>query len=147
MKKSQLQFVLVLGTLQKVFISEHLYTMLKYTVRIMTNDADDQNLSEFKFLGYRLAVLNHIGVIDTIQVTSPRIFTYGHTDDYVAMIASLVKKYPSTHIISVGFSLGGNLITKYLGETNVVKPKNIIGGISICQGYNANLATQCLLKW
>lgn len=27
--------------------------------------------------GYRIAVLNHIGVIDTIQVTSPRIFTYG----------------------------------------------------------------------
>lgn len=27
--------------------------------------------------GYRTAVLNHIGVIDTIQVTSARIFTYG----------------------------------------------------------------------
>lgn len=27
--------------------------------------------------GYRTAVLNHIGVIDSIQVTSPRIFTYG----------------------------------------------------------------------
>jgi abhydrolase domain-containing protein 2 len=27
--------------------------------------------------GYRIAVLNHIGVIDSIQVTSPRIFTYG----------------------------------------------------------------------
>lgn len=30
--------------------------------------------------GYRIAVLNHIGVIDTIQVTSPRIFTYGMLD-------------------------------------------------------------------
>jgi abhydrolase domain-containing protein 2 len=53
------------------------------------------------------------------------------------MVASLVKKYPSTHIIAVGFSLGGNLITKYLGEKNVTKPSNIIGGISICQGYDA----------
>jgi len=52
---------------------------------------------------------------------------------------SLVKKYPSTHIISVGFSLGGNLITKYLGETNIPKPNNIIGGISICQGYDATV--------
>jgi abhydrolase domain-containing protein 2 len=53
------------------------------------------------------------------------------------MINNLVKKYPSTFIISVGFSLGGNLITKYLGEKNVTKPSNIIGGISICQGYDA----------
>jgi abhydrolase domain-containing protein 2 len=61
----------------------------------------------------------------------------GHTDDYAAMIVSLVKKYPSTQVIAVGFSLGGNLITKYLGELNVPKPANIIGGISICQGYDA----------
>lgn len=52
---------------------------------------------------------------------------------------NLAKKYPTTHIISVGFSLGGNLVTKYLGEKNVPKPANIIGGISICQGYDATV--------
>ncbi|CAO1330045.1 unnamed protein product [Diamesa serratosioi] len=97
--------------------------------------------------GYRIAVLNHIGVIDTIQVTSPRIFTYGHTDDFTSMVNSLVKKNPNAHIIAVGFSLGGNLITKYLGETAVTKPKNVIGGISICQGYDANVATNSLMTW
>ncbi|XP_063701745.1 abhydrolase domain-containing protein 2 [Culicoides brevitarsis] len=97
--------------------------------------------------GFRCAVLNHLGVLNSVQVTSSRIFTYGHTTDYAEMINSLVKKYPMTNIISVGFSLGGNLITKYLGETNVSKPDNIIGGVSICQGYNAHLATQWLLKW
>lgn len=63
------------------------------------------------------------------------------------MIKNLVKRYPSTSIVAVGFSLGGNLITKYLGEVDVRKPDNIIGGISICQGYNALVATQWLLKW
>lgn len=53
------------------------------------------------------------------------------------MINSLVKKYPSSSFVAVGFSLGGNLITKYLGELDVRKPDNIIGGISICQGYIA----------
>uniref|UniRef100_A0A1S4GZA1 AB hydrolase-1 domain-containing protein n=2 Tax=gambiae species complex TaxID=44542 RepID=A0A1S4GZA1_ANOGA len=95
--------------------------------------------------GYRCAVLNHIGVLDSVQVTSSRIFTYGHTDDYSAMINSLLKKYPTTNIVSVGFSLGGNLISKYLGEAK--RPANIIGGVSICQGYNAVVATQWLLKW
>lgn len=63
----------------------------------------------------------------------------GHTDDFTSMVNSLVKKNPNAHIIAVGFSLGGNLITKYLGETAVTKPKNVIGGISICQGYDANV--------
>lgn len=98
-----------------------------------------------QYHGYRCAVLNHIGVLDSVQVTSSRIFTYGHTDDYSAMINNLLKKYPTTNIVSVGFSLGGNLISKYLGEA--VRPQNIIGGISICQGYNAVIATQWLLKW
>lgn len=53
------------------------------------------------------------------------------------MIASLLDKYPTTRLVAVGFSLGGNLITKYLGETNKIKPDCLIGGISICQGYNA----------
>lgn len=89
--------------------------------------------------GFRCAVLNHLGVLNSVQVTASRIFTYGHTTDYAEMINSLVKKYPTTNIISVGFSLGGNLITKYLGETSLIKPDNIIGGVSICQGYNAHL--------
>lgn len=108
--------------------------------------------------GYRCAVLNHIGALPSVQVTASRIFTYGmfnlqnnmfylflltfilisgHTEDFSAMVENLHKKYPSTNIIAVGFSLGGNLITKYMGEKNTNKPKNVIGGISICQGYNA----------
>lgn len=53
------------------------------------------------------------------------------------MVENLHKKYPSTNIIAVGFSLGGNLITKYMGEKTITRPKTVIGGISICQGYNA----------
>lgn len=63
-------------------------------------------------------------------------FHSGHTGDYAAMITNLETRYPSTNIVSVGFSLGGNIVTKYMGE-HASKIKNIIGGISICQGYNA----------
>ncbi|XP_059618666.1 abhydrolase domain-containing protein 2 [Phlebotomus argentipes] len=97
--------------------------------------------------GYRCAVLNHIGALQSVQVTSTRIFTYGHTGDFTEMINSLTKKYPSTNIVAVGFSLGGNLVTKYMGEADVARPKNIIGGVSICQGYNAVEATNWLLNW
>lgn len=53
------------------------------------------------------------------------------------MVDDLEMKYPKTSIVAVGFSLGGNIVTKYLGENNDKLPKNVIGGISICQGYNA----------
>lgn len=96
--------------------------------------------------GYRVAVLNHIGTLVAVPVTSPRIFMYGNTCDYHAMIKDLVKRYKNTRILCIGFSMGGNLVTKYLGEPRV-KPANVIGGISVCQGYDANKTMQLLLEW
>lgn len=71
------------------------------------------------------------------QIDRNESFFTGHTDDFATMIDNLNCKYPTSKLIAVGFSLGGNLITKYLGEVQKCKPTNIIGGISICQGYNA----------
>ncbi|XP_045511646.1 abhydrolase domain-containing protein 2 [Colias croceus] len=96
--------------------------------------------------GYRCAVLNHIGALNSVPVTGTRIFSYGHTDDFNYMIENLMERYPGTKLILVGFSLGGNLITKYLGEDRK-RPTNIIGGISICQGYNAIDTMVYLLQW
>merc|ERR1711936_644102 len=96
--------------------------------------------------GYRVCVLNHIGTLGTVPVTSPRIFMYGNTADYAAMIKDVVRRFPNTTMICVGFSMGGNLITKYLGEPRV-KPTNIVAGISVCQGYDANRAMTLLLEW
>jgi len=53
------------------------------------------------------------------------------------MVEHLHQKYRQTRIVAVGFSLGGNLVTKYMGEDQKTKPTCVIGGISICQGYNA----------
>lgn len=86
--------------------------------------------------GYRIAVLNHLGALKKVRLTSPRIFTYGHTEDYHEMLVDVVKKYPLTKIVAVGYSLGGNLVAKYMGEDRV-RPKNIIAAVSVCQGYSA----------
>ncbi|XP_011495795.1 PREDICTED: abhydrolase domain-containing protein 2 [Ceratosolen solmsi marchali] len=97
--------------------------------------------------GYRCTVLNHVGALSSVKVTAPRIFTYGHTDDYHTMMKNLLEKHRNTKIVCVGFSLGGNLVTKYMGEHGTNKLPNIIGGISICQGYNALEGTKYLLNW
>lgn len=33
--------------------------------------------------GYRCAVLNHLGALPNIELTSPRMFTYGETKDLI----------------------------------------------------------------
>lgn len=47
--------------------------------------------------------------------------------------------YPNTKVIAVGFSMGANIVTKYLGERalNGIEDNRILMGISICQGYDA----------
>ena len=87
--------------------------------------------------GYRVCVLNHIGTLASVPVTSPRIFMYGNTADFAAMIKDLVKRFPGSKVVCVGFSMGGNIIAKYLGEPRV-KPENIIAGVAVCAGYDAN---------
>lgn len=52
------------------------------------------------------------------------------------MINHVCEKYPTSSIVCVGYSMGGNTVAKYLGEPESKKPSNIIGGISICQGYD-----------
>jgi len=97
--------------------------------------------------GYRVAVLNHVGVLKCVPLTSNRMFTYGNTSDYDGMVQDLVKRYAGTKVICVGFSMGGNLVTKYLGEDNKRRPKNIVAGISSCQGYDANQMMKNMLLY
>lgn len=153
---------------ERVYIALPDETTLTYDLyQPLTNDYEDDvtiaicpgicNSSESVYIrtfvhfaqchGYRCAVLNHVGVLPSVKITAPRIFTYGHTDDYHMMLQSLIEKHPNTKIICIGFSLGGNLVTKYLGERGSNKLSSIIGGISICQGYNAIEGTKFLLNW
>ena len=97
--------------------------------------------------GYRVAVLNHVGALKSVPITSPRIFNYGHTKDYGGMIGDLMKRYPGTKFVCIGFSMGGNIVTKFLGEEDETLLSRVVSGISACQGYDAVAASQLLLQW
>ena len=47
----------------------------------------------------------------------------------------MIEKYPNSRFIAVGFSMGANIVVKYLGEHEVVQSR-FAGAISCCQGYN-----------
>ena len=41
--------------------------------------------------------------------------------------------------------MGGNIVTKYLGEKKAIR--QIIAGISACQGYDAHTSLQLIFQW
>lgn len=52
------------------------------------------------------------------------------------MVTYIKKTYPLTQLVVVGFSLGGNIVCKYLGETQANQDR-VLCCVSVCQGYSA----------
>ncbi|XP_007573520.1 monoacylglycerol lipase ABHD2 [Poecilia formosa] len=96
--------------------------------------------------GYRCAVLNHLGALPDMELTSPRMFTYGCTWEFGAMVAYIKRAFPQTQLVVVGFSLGGNIACKFLGE-NRSNQEQVLCCISVCQGYSALRAQETFLQW
>ncbi|XP_013119645.1 monoacylglycerol lipase ABHD2-B isoform X2 [Oreochromis niloticus] len=96
--------------------------------------------------GYRCAVLNHLGALPNVELTSPRMFTYGCTWEFGAMVGYIKRTYPQTLLVVVGFSLGGNIVCKFLGE-NQSNQDRVLCCVSVCQGYSALRAQETFLQW
>ena len=52
------------------------------------------------------------------------------------MVGYIKKAYPQTQLIVVGFSLGGNIVCKFLGESQA-NQERVLCCVSMCQGYSA----------
>lgn len=51
------------------------------------------------------------------------------------MVTRVLQLYRGTRLIGVGFSMGGNILLKYLGEAPERQTK-FICAVSLCQGYD-----------
>ncbi|XP_070546964.1 monoacylglycerol lipase ABHD2-like [Ptychodera flava] len=124
-----------------------------YTICIAPGIA---NSSESKYIrtfvncacnhGYRVGVLNHLGALKNVPLTSPRIFTWGETDEYNAMVTYFEERHPTTRFIAIGFSMGGNIVLKYLGE-DVTRQEKFVCGVSLCQGYDISFGVEAMHQW
>ncbi|XP_017745638.1 PREDICTED: monoacylglycerol lipase ABHD2 [Rhinopithecus bieti] len=70
----------------------------------------------------------------------------GCTWEFGAMVNYIKKTYPLTQLVVVGFSLGGNIVCKYLGETQANQEK-VLCCVSVCQGYSALRAQETFMQW
>ncbi|PWN36489.1 uncharacterized protein FA14DRAFT_169485 [Meira miltonrushii] len=76
--------------------------------------------------GYRCIVVNFRGCANT-PVTSSQLYSAAKTSDLRCAILYIRKKYPESPLVGVGYSLGANVMAKYLGEEGDNTP--LLGGI------------------
>ena len=73
--------------------------------------------------------------IKSVRRINVRLIFSGSTCELGAMVDFVRNNYPGTRLIGVGFSLGGNIMVKYLGE-NSDHQKDFVSAVSLCQGYD-----------
>ncbi len=79
--------------------------------------------------GWDVAAVNFRGCSGEANI-SYQSYNAGKTDDLEAVINSILKKDEYSEIALIGFSLGGNLLLKYLGERESF-PKEIKKAVAI----------------
>jgi len=84
--------------------------------------------SEQGGLGYRGIVVNFRGCAG-VPVTSPQLYSAGHTDDIRVALMYISKLYPNAPLLGVGFSLGANVLTRYLAQEG--EHSRLMAGVAI----------------
>lgn len=94
--------------------------------------------------GYDVLALNYRGCggEDNLLYES---YNSGRTADLRTLINFVLEKDVYTEISIIGFSLGGNLLLKYLGE-NTALPKEVINGVAISAPIHLRGSLDQLLK-
>ncbi|KAJ2071321.1 hypothetical protein GGH13_003429 [Coemansia sp. S155-1] len=77
----------------------------------------------------RVVVMNHRGTSKT-PLTTGKLYDARDTGDFCDIIQGLKNSYPQAPLVGVGFSMGANLLTRYLGEQGSKSP--LVAGIAIC---------------
>lgn len=60
-----------------------------------------------------------------------RMYHSGETSDIATLVTTLKKREPDTPLAGVGFSLGGNVLLKWLGETRDQNPLTVAVAVSV----------------
>lgn len=61
----------------------------------------------------------------------PRAYHSGASDDLAEVVAHLQQRHPQRRLCAVGYSLGGNVLLKYLGERGASSPLAAAAAVSV----------------
>lgn len=71
-----------------------------------------------------------------------RAYHSGVTEDLSEVFAALRQQLPGQQFVVVGFSLGANLLLKWLGETGITDP--VAGAVAVSTPFNLRLCSQAM---
>ena len=95
--------------------------------------------------GFRPVGLNYRTCGDIMNQTW-QMYNAGATDDVALTVSEVLKQYPDAASISIiGFSLGGNMLIKYLGEGREL-PSKLKVAAAVSPPFDMNLGIQKLLS-
>jgi predicted alpha/beta-fold hydrolase len=80
--------------------------------------------------GWCVAAMNLRGCSGEVNKKA-RAYHSGSTDDVETAVSFILRYYPCEEMVLVGFSLGGNLTLKFLGEKGTSLPKEISKAVTI----------------
>ncbi|KAJ1942229.1 hypothetical protein GGF37_003205 [Kickxella alabastrina] len=90
---------------------------------------------------YRVAAMNYRGSGRT-PLTSSKINGAHDTDDFGDIVQHIIKSYPNTLLVALGFSLGANILTRYLGELKDKSP--LAAAVALCCPFDMEIAGRSL---
>ncbi len=69
----------------------------------------------------------------------PRFYHSGETGDLALVVDRLVAERPGRPLLLAGFSLGGNVVVKYLGERGEAAPAEVLGALAVSVPFDLAL--------
>eukprot|EP00891_Asterochloris_glomerata_P000961 jgi/Astpho2/961/e_gw1.00016.122.1_t len=83
--------------------------------------------------GVRAVVFNSRGTSDG-PVTSPQFYSASFTGDMRQVVGMVKQRYPQSELLAAGWSLGANILVRYLGEEGAACP--ISAAVSMCNPFD-----------
>ncbi|XP_047335999.1 embryogenesis-associated protein EMB8-like, partial [Impatiens glandulifera] len=106
--------------------------------------------------GFRVVVFNSRGCANSPVIT-PQFYSASFIDDLREVVAHVGSRYPESNLYAVAWSLGANILVRYLGQVmNLIRDDNfkletddeipISGAVSLCNPFNCVMANEDLTK-
>lgn len=93
--------------------------------------------------GWRTVSLNFRSCSDELNLL-PRFYHSGDTGDLDAVAGLLAEREPGVRLGAVGFSLGGNVLLKWLGEREHEAPGYVLGAVAVSVPFDLAACTRLL---
>ncbi|KAJ2456443.1 hypothetical protein GGF42_003238 [Coemansia sp. RSA 2424] len=90
---------------------------------------------------FRAVVVNFRGCAG-VKVTTPILYNGGLTSDYGFAVDHVHSRFPGSKLVGIGYSLGANLVTKYVGEQGTRRP--LQAAVSVCNPYDLAASSDAL---